>query len=363
MKEIQIKRFIDCYIDTEACNFRCPYCYITHRNAYSNKIFKLAHTENEIRQALSKKRLGGVSLFNICAGGETLLSPDVIPIAKALIDEGHYVMIVTNGSLTNRFKEIKEVLTEEELKHLFFKFSFHYSELRRLNLLERYFENIKMMHECGCSITCELTPHDEIIPDIENIKSICKEKLGAFCHVTVARDERTNGLQHLSKLDWEEYKKTWGVFDSELFNFKSSVFYKKRNEFCYAGDWAIFVNLATGQYRPCNCGGVLGNIYTDKKINFSAIGQCQLPHCFNAHAWLAFNCIPGFTKITFADERDRCNEKGEDWLNEEFQTVLSMKLDESNQEYSDSRKRKALYKLKAMQIKKGLGKVYKVIKK
>ena len=99
----KIKRFIDCYIPTETCNFRCHYCYITQNRKFNNKVAKFNYTPEYIAKALSKERLGGVCLINFCAGGETLIAEEVIDIIKALLVEGHYVMVVTNGSLTKRF--------------------------------------------------------------------------------------------------------------------------------------------------------------------------------------------------------------------------------------------------------------------
>ena len=278
----------------------------------------------------------------MCAGGETLLSPDVIPTVRALIAEGHYVMIVTNGSMTNRFKEIRDTFSDTEKAHLFFKFSFHYLELLRLNMLDRYFETVNMMHKAGCSLTVELTPNDELIDRIDEIKEVCMKNLGALPHLTIARDDRTGGIDHLSRLDWETYKNTWKVFDSALFDFKSNIFYKKRKEFCYAGEYSLYININSGFYKPCNCGRFLGNIYTDKKLNVIAVGRCQLPHCYNGHYWIALGCIPIMEFAarnprihipTYTEERDRILPNGEHWLAPSFQYVFSTRASESNAEY------------------------------
>ena len=75
---------------------------------FTNKTRKIEYTPEYIRKALSIERLGGTCMINLCAGGETLLSKDIVPITKELLEEGHYVMIVTNGSITSRFNEIAE---------------------------------------------------------------------------------------------------------------------------------------------------------------------------------------------------------------------------------------------------------------
>lgn len=88
-------------------------------------------------QGIVEKRLGGTCLINLCGGGETLLCPDLPKVAKALLEEGHYVFIVTNGTITKAFKEIEE-FPEELRKRLSFKFSYHYLEQHRLKITELF---------------------------------------------------------------------------------------------------------------------------------------------------------------------------------------------------------------------------------
>ncbi|MGL5150610.1 MAG: hypothetical protein ACRC7N_08590 [Clostridium sp.] len=77
-----MKKYIDCYIPTEACNLRCHYCYITQKRKFNSKLAKFKNTPKEIRLALSKDRLGGECLLNFCAGGETLLVEEIIEIVR-----------------------------------------------------------------------------------------------------------------------------------------------------------------------------------------------------------------------------------------------------------------------------------------
>lgn len=338
----KIKKFIDCYIPTELCNLRCHYCYITQKRKFNNKLATFDRSPQEIRKALSKKRLGGVCLLNFCAGGETLLSENVLPVVKALLEEGHYVMIVTNGTISERFIEISK-WDKKLLNHLFFKFSFHFLELKRLNMMDKFFNNVKLMKSSGSSFTVELTPSDELIPYIDEVKQVCVDNLGALCHVTIARDDRTNGIEVLSGLSFEEYKKTWSVFDSELFNFKSEIFYKHRTEFCYAGLWSAWLKLDTGDIYPCNCGKCFDNIYKNIKrpIRFRVIGkQCSLAHCYNGHAWLALGNIPELITPTYAEERNRKCSDGTEWLTADMKSFMSSKLCENNKQYSERKKRR-----------------------
>lgn len=122
--------------------------------------------------------------------------------------------IVTNGTLTHRFQQLA-AFPSELLDRLFIKFSFYYLELKRLNLSETYFANIKRMQQAGASFTVEMTPCDEEIPLIPEIKQVCMENLGALCHVTIARSDvdPDNRIPHLSQHTFEEYKKYGGLLN------------------------------------------------------------------------------------------------------------------------------------------------------
>lgn len=357
----KIKRFIDCYIPTETCNFRCHYCYIAQHRKFNNKVAKFTYSPNYIRKALSKERLGGTCMLNLCAGGETLIAEEVIDVTKELLKEGHYVMIVTNGSLTNRFKKISQ-FPKELINHLFFKFSFHYLELKRMNILDNFFENVDLMKKSGASFTIEITPNDELEPYIEEIKKISLKKLGALPHITIGRKD-SNDIPPLTEHKWKDYIKVWEQFDSELFKFKKSIFGIKRNEFCYAGDWSSYLNLVTGDLRQCYCGIKIDNIYEeiDRQIKFLPIGNnCTMPHCYNGHAFLSFGDIPELDTPTYDILRNRKCKDGSEWLTEDMKKFMQSKLKDSNKELEDIEKKKVNKKVKrAIILSKVKGKFIK----
>lgn len=336
----KIKRYIECYIPTETCNLRCHYCYITQQKQFTNKIAHFSHSEEEIAQAFSLERLGGPCLINMCAGGETLLSEEVLPIARKLINAGHYISLVTNGTLNVRFDEIDK-WNQKEKSHLFIKFSFHYLEFKRLNFFDRFFRNVKLMKDSGVSFTVEITPSDELIPFIPEIKEMCDKRLGALCHVTIARDDRTTKIEVLSNYQFDEYKKIWDSFDSNLFSFKKEIFYQTRKEFCYAGDWSFCVNLETGIISKCYAEKRIGNIYDlENDIKFEAVGcNCSIYHCYNGHSFLSLGIIPELKTPTYAELRNRVCNDGTEWLQPEMKEVMQTKLSETNKEYSALKKR------------------------
>lgn len=340
----KIKRFITCLIPAYACNFRCHYCYLAqHNNAYRDGIKKFVMSPQKIAESLSVERLGGVCYFNLCAEGETLMHSQVVDLVDALTGIGHYCDIITNGSLKNKFIELDKKLDNVQKNHLFIKFSFHYLELKEKNMLASFVENVNIVKEAGISYSIEVTPNDKLVPYIDELKTFSLSSFGAYPHVTVARNEGVKNIALLTEYSRDEYKKIWSEFNSDLFDFKLSIFNQKRKEFCYAGLWSLWINLETGYYAQCYKGDRLGNIKNmDKPLNFRAIGKCKQPHCFNGHAFLALGDIPEINAPTYTNERDRITDDGEHWFNEDMRLFLSSKLYENNSELSVEEQKKQL---------------------
>ena len=338
----KIKKFIDCYVPVCNCNFKCNYCYISTWDNFkkSKNSKKIQYSPEHIRKALSKERWGGHLMLNFCGAGETMLCNELLPIIEQLLDEGHYCMIVTNGTITPKFDQLAN-LPMELKERLFIKFSYHYLELKRLKLLSVFFNNVNKMKDAGISFTVEVTPADEYIPYIDEIKQTCMDNVGALPHITVCRIE--NGeVPLMSKLDKDEFVKIWSGFNSELFDFKIKIFGEKRNEFCYAGAWSYSLSLLTGELKQCYRGKVLQNIFTnlDSDIVESPIGcYCVDPHCWNGHAFLAFGDIPELETPTFEQERNRNTDNGP-WITEKMAKFMSSKLYESNEILNEKEKKR-----------------------
>lgn len=332
-----IKKYLDCHIETEVCNLKCHYCYIAQKDKFSNKLAEFGHTPKEIRAALSMERLGGICLINMCAGGETLMTANILSVAKELLEEGRYVSLVTNGTIKDRFKEICS-WDAQILSRLFIKFSFHYLELQRLKLMDRFIDNVKLIAESNCSFSVEVTANDELIPYIKDVKDICIKNFGAPCHVTIARDDRTNGIELLFKYSLEEFYNIWKEFDSQLLDYKYDIFKVKRNEFCYAGAWSYSLNLNSGDYSRCYFGERLGNIYDDpnEKLIEDPVGKkCELAHCFNGHVFLTFGDIPGLDHASYYDVRTRLKDSKMEWVKPQMAEFMKTKLYDINSGYKD----------------------------
>ena len=337
----RIKRFVCIGVPDSVCNLKCQYCYLRYcgTQKHSFKDFKV--DVNTFRRALSKGRLGGVCMFNFTSNGETLLNLKIIDYAVALIEEGHYVEIVTNATNVKAIRQICE-LPRRVLSHLMLKCSFHYLELERVGLMDVFFDNVNLVWRSGASITVELMPTDELLPYRQKIYDLCMHRIGAPCHLTVARNPAVpNRLPLLSKLSYEEYANAWEMFDSELFRYKMKELESHPLGFCYAGDWMMFFNPMTGMMSQCYSGYRRINIFKDidARLKFKAIGNhCRQPYCFNAHAWLTFGCIPGHDAPYYDEVRNRKCEDGREWLQPEMKSFFHQKFGENNSEYATCKK-------------------------
>jgi MoaA/NifB/PqqE/SkfB family radical SAM enzyme len=341
----KIKKLILLNVPISTCNLRCKYCYITLRNQWNSKVPRFNHTPEEIGLAFSKERLGGTCFINICGSGETLIPPYMIDIIESILEQGHFVEVVTNGTLTKRFDKIVK-LSPNLLERLTFKFSFHYLELKRLNKLEIFFQNIEKIKNAGCSFSAEMTPCDELEPYIESIKKICMKHLGALCHLTIARNDLIKSIPLLTNHSDKDYMEIWNQFNSDMFNFKKRIFQEKREEFCYAGDWSAYINLITGEITKCYHSARIGNIYNniDKPIEYKAVGKCRIAYCFNGHALLTLGVIPSLSAPTYAEMRNRKCINGSEWLSPVMKKFMSGKLIKNNNTYSNIEKIEAIMK-------------------
>ena len=82
-----------------------------------------------------------------------------------------------------------------------FKCSFHYLELKKRSLLGVFADNVHRIWAAGASANIEMTAADDVIPYIGEIRDFCMEEFQALPHLTIARDDRTRGIDYLTDLD------------------------------------------------------------------------------------------------------------------------------------------------------------------
>lgn len=333
----RIHKFIELLVHgTTECNFHCEYCYVWKKAEFTPGRETSEYTPKEIRNALSQKKLGGPCHINACALGETLLSRDIVSLTYELLEEGHYLSIITNGTITPRIDEILR-FPKELLERMFFKLSFHYAELKRTNLLEIFWKNVDKIRNSPCSYSIEITPCDRLIPEIDRLKEEFEGKAGgAMPHITFTRDANKEGLDLLSDLSLEEYKNTWSVFDSELFELKCGLYKKKIDQFCHAGNWSYRINAVNGNLQSCYQQELSGTIFDSgqKVLPVLTVGHgCRLDYCFNNHAFLAWGDVPAVSCSSYLKVRDRVSSDSVHWVKETYAAAMQQKLYENNFDY------------------------------
>lgn len=356
-----IHKLILLSVPTTLCNLKCGYCYLSQReDSFQGCQANFLYSPEHVGKAFSQDRLGGPCFFNICADGETLLTKGLDAYIFEIVNQGHYVEIVTNMTVT---PVLDTILSWDEVlrKRITFKCSFHYLELKKRDLLERFTDNVKKVWESGCSACVEITPDDALIPYIDEVIAYSKEHFGALPHLSIARDDN-NRHEYLTDLSLDEYRKTWEVFESSFWTFKRTIFNVRRNEYCYAGAWSLYVDLATGQAIQCYCSRISQNVFEnpDKPIRFLAIGACRDTHCYNGHALLTLGCIPKFTDLGYGMIRDRIRADGTHWIADEIRAFMNTKLEAANPVYQKHEKRKNERKLLYYRV---LGKVKRLFRK
>jgi len=347
-------RFFNTSIPVSRCNLNCHYCYIGHTGGFLDRDETLHYSMKHIKNALHPKRLGGVCMFNLCAAGETTLFNELHELTELLLGLGHYVTIVTNCSLSEPICKITE-LPNKLTERLFIKCSFPYLELKERGLIETYFYNIGVIKSRKIAFSVELTANDEAIPYICEIKDVCMKYMGALCHIIESRDESNLNFHRLTKLPIEKHQSAWSVFESPLFEYQQKNWgISQSDNFCYAGEYRLTLNIQTGDVYQC-CGmKKLFNLFENptESIYYAAVGtNCIYGHCYAAHYQSCLcGCLSEANTPTYAQERDRVCLDGTSWLTPVMRETFSYRCSEYHNPYSDE---------KAFYINMLMAKVYK----
>lgn len=360
----KIKRFFECLLPVTVCNLECEYCYVIQSERRHMKLAELKYTPEHIARALRRERVGGTCLISICGAGETLAQKEAVDITAALLKEGHYVNITTNGTLSSRFDALIEACGKD-IGKLHISFSMHYLELKKRGWMDLFFDNIQKMRRAGASILLQINPCDSYVPYIEEIKQISKEKLGAYPQAALTRTETERPFRIYTNGTEEEYLANGRRFQSPLFEFTAKNFNVKRKEFCYAGEWSGVLDLGTGILKKCYAESSGTNIFdnVDAPITFSPVGRdCKSEYCVNSSHFMSLGVIPSIKTPSYSQLRNR-PEAG--WQTPQMENFLNSRLYESNRQYSSKEKLKMKIRQKGVKLREKMAefRFYQVLHK
>ncbi len=251
--------------------------------------------------------MGGPAIIGIIGEGETLIPDKVVPFVHGLLEQGHFVEVVTNMSLTHRIDELLDT-SKENLKRLLVKGSLHWNELKRLNKIDDYFNNINKVIEAGASSYPFLVISQDYLPFLDEIKTTCLEKLGELPHCTgslvfdnpddIKNEDIIKTCPECTPKFNEEMQEK---FDSKIYDlFVKFLHIKPTSKFCYAGEWSFIVNLATGDYYKCHFAPSEGDMFKkpQKTLNLTPIGHnCKASSCSLQYNFLSQGLVPEFKNL------------------------------------------------------------------
>lgn len=314
-----------CDLGSCVCNLNCSYCYVDFWDPALKFNSHFYHSVEFMVKALSRKRLGARAFFNIVGQGETLLKKQFVDLAKGLLAEGHFLMVTTNGTVTEKIREILD-FSDEAVERTTFHFSLHYNELKKKGMLDVFFSNYKLIRQRGGNVIVTFPGSDEYLPFIDEIRELCLKNTGVEPVVSVIQKEFEKGLGFPlgSKLSKEVYFDKWRIFGSKSQSLREMT-YEKIHEVCYAGIRSGWINLNTGELRSCSPGEPLDNIYDDitREIKFKdEAHMCPYEFCKLNNLFLSGRIIGGKKLPTMYEVYCAKDENGQCTFNDEMREAL-----------------------------------------
>ena len=334
-------RLLCCNIPTTACNMNCHFCYVA-RDRFPKSAPQKLYDPQLVARALTQERLGGKAYLQLCAYGETFLDPQIVEVATLLLKNGHYVAISHNGTIRKIIDEFC-AFPENLKERLHFFISLQWEQLKKMNLLDQYADNIRTIKSSGISFSISVTLEDCLVPEIDEIKAYCLKEFGVLCHILECRDETKQTVPRMTKYPLDEHIKNWGSFNSLTFDTQQIYWGQHRDEFCYMGEAAVYLDFSSGNIWQACRGKKLCNIFDDldEPIRFCGLGHnCKVAHCYLGNILMGFGgVIPEIQYPSFAVQRDRVCEDGTMWLTPKVRSFFMQRVMNNLPPYSKDKKK------------------------
>lgn len=321
-----------CGLGSSVCNMGCSYCYVDFADPKLKHNSYFSHSIEFILKALSPERLGSCAYFSMCSDGETMLKPGIIELTYGLLMQGHYVGLITNGTVTEKVKRLIE-FPEELRSRLLVQNSMHFDELKKKNLLDVYFDNINSLRRSGISVNATMPGSDEDIENIPEIKELCMSRIGFLPMISPIRGERWGGEYEGfplgSKYTWEEYVEIWKDFDSPSIKCRKHTL-NHIDEICFAGMHSGYINIQTGDLLTCVPGKKIANIYKDITQEIPFLEEpnfCPFGFCSHNGYFLSGREINGAVLPTLYEFHNRYDKEGKPTFGEKIRKAMDFICD------------------------------------
>lgn len=284
-------KFFECSIPISMCNLECEYCYVRNAHRNFNVQTPLKYSRYQIEKCLTQQRLGGKCFFSFCGSGETTLYNEMPMISDAVVSNGHYMNITTNGTSTSSVKKILEQ-TKCHSSHLLFSCSLHYNELAKRNLLQHFIDTIECIKSYGASYIISFVLNAGYYDVLDKVKEFTISNFGHLPAVFIGRIIHSTTID--CNNDIETFFKHGKEFNSKLFYFCLRHFGNTSPRKCNAGKTSFVLNFQNGICKPCyHITKTAFNIFEDDKplpIQEKCINCCR--SCVNNAHFMALGSCP-----------------------------------------------------------------------
>lgn len=361
------KLMINASVPGNICNLRCSYCYVETNNYQPAKY---EYSVEHMLKALSPERLGSTAYISFCSNGETLLHEETIDLIAGCVNAGHLVCVVSNCTMSEKMDLLLSKINPDKMKNFCLRGSYHYLELKKRNLLDTYFDNLKKVINKGGSAYPYLVLSEDYVPYIDELINCSVEKLNAKPHATPYLDFCGGKDFSIGKFYNKELQELCeNKFESKILRKNTEILeINAHKHFCYAGQMFFVLSLQNGDIMKCYNTPVVQNIFKDieKPLNLDPIGfNCGFSVCGCYHEMQGMGIQPDLNYESLSELYNR-----EGLFNKEFLDNISEKIINNENRLSPqdekiaSAKCSALYKKirRSEKFKRFIKKIFRGIK-